>query len=111
MPKVMNMYNGLFHQYINEWSKPDLYIILDLTWDDFVKRIFDRGRESEIANYDANKDYFKALHSNYVDLMIAQCVIYDIPYRVFDTSALNADDVYALVSTRVDEFIAEKGLV
>ena len=101
-PKVWNMYNGLFHQYANDWRKPDLYIILDLSWDEFKRRIFARGRESEIKNYYANEDYFKSLISDYVELLKAQCVIYKIPYVVVNTDNMNEDEVFDKVKTIVD---------
>lgn len=103
MPKVWNMYNGLFHQYMSDWVKPDLYVILDISWDEFVKRIFARGRDSEIDNYYANEEYFKMLISDYVDLMKAQCVIYNIPYVVIDTNGLSEDEVFTLSTNMIKE--------
>lgn len=101
-PKVWNMYNGLFHQYVNDWRKPDLYVILDLSWDEFKRRIFARGRESEIKNYYANEDYFKSLISDYVELLKAQCVIYKIPYVVVNTDNMNEDEVFDKVKEIID---------
>lgn len=92
-PKVMNMYNGLFHQYINDWKKPDLYIILDLSWDEFRQRIFTRGRQSEIDNFNENEDYFKNLIEDYTKLLIAQCTIHDINFCVINTNNKTQDEV------------------
>jgi len=41
----LNMYNGLFHQYMNNVKHPDLYIILDVDWASFMERIKKRGRK------------------------------------------------------------------
>lgn len=103
MPKVWNMYNGLFHQYMNDWTKPDLYVILDLSWEEFTKRIFARGRKSEIDNYHANEEYFKMLMSDYVDLMKAQCTIFNVPYVIIDTNYKNSDEVFEIALQTVKE--------
>ncbi len=94
MPTIMNMYNGVFHAYMNQIKKPNLYIILDIDWENFEKRIMERGRDQEIENFDKNKSYFKDLMSNYVTKVAAQCAVYDIPYVVIDTSGLSEDEVF-----------------
>jgi deoxyadenosine/deoxycytidine kinase len=85
-PEVLNMYNGLFHQYMNDIEHPDLYIILDMDWGTFKQRVMKRGREQEIENFGRNEDYFKYLMDDYVRKLVAQCEIYDIAYIVLDTS-------------------------
>jgi deoxyadenosine/deoxycytidine kinase len=92
-PEVLNMYNGLFHQYMNSIEHPDLYIILDMDWDTFKERIMKRGREQEIENFGQNEDYFKFLMDDYVRKLVAQCEIYDIRYIVLDTSGRSQEDV------------------
>lgn len=92
-PEVMNMYNGIFMAYMNQITKPDLYIILDITFDEFLNRLKERGRESETDNLDANLSYFRDLHSDYTERLAAQCVIYGIPYIILETSGLTEDQV------------------
>jgi deoxyadenosine/deoxycytidine kinase len=92
-PEVLNMYNGLYHQYMNSIDHPDLYIILDMNWSTFKKRIMKRGREQEIENFGRNEQYFKDLHETYVDKLISQCIIYDIPFYVLDTDDMDEDTV------------------
>jgi deoxyadenosine/deoxycytidine kinase len=92
-PEVLNMYNGLFHQYMNSIEHPDLYIILDMDWDTFRERIMKRGREQEIENFGRNEDYFKFLMDDYTRKLVAQCEIYDIHYIVLDTSGRTEDEV------------------
>ena len=38
-PEILNMYNAVFHAYMNTHRKPDLYIILDMNWGTFEERI------------------------------------------------------------------------
>lgn len=92
-PDVMNMYNTLFHTYMSKLKKPDLYIILDVTLDDFITRIKARGRASEIDNFDANYDYFVRLHKNYMKKLKGQCDVYGINYRIIDTKGKSESDV------------------
>ena len=93
MPEVSNMYNGLFAAYMNGIKKPDLYIILNISYDEFKKRLMKRGRKSEIDNFDANEEYFKNLLDTYVSKLMAQCTIYDIPYHVINVDYRDEDDV------------------
>ncbi len=94
MPTIMNMYNGVFHAYMNQVKKPDIYLILDVDWKNFEQRIMDRGREQEIENFDKNKAYFKELMSDYTTKVAAQCAVYDIPYVVINTNGLTEDEVF-----------------
>lgn len=102
-PKVLNMYNGLFHQYMNDVSHPDLYIILDVDWKSFEDRIMKRGRQQEIDNFENNKEYFNALIKNYVRKLVAQCDIYEIPYVVINTNNLTEKKVLEISSKHVDK--------
>ena len=106
-PEVLNMYNGLFHQYMNSIKHPDLYIILDMDWDTFKQRIMIRGREQEIENFGQNEDYFKFLMDDYVRKLVAQCEIYDIRYIVLDTSGRTQEDV-ARASEEIIKIYIEK---
>lgn len=92
-PEVLNMYNGLFHQYMNSIEHPDLYIILDMDWDTFKERVMKRGRPQEIENFGQNEDYFKFLMDDYVRKLVAQCEIYDIRYIVLDTSGRTQEEI------------------
>lgn len=94
MPTIMNMYNGVFHAYMNQVKKPDLYIILDVDWSNFEKRVMERGREQEIENFAKNTQYFKELIGDYTTKVVAQCAVYDIPYVVINTNGLSEDQVF-----------------
>ena len=94
MPTIMNMYNGVFHAYMNQVKKPDLYIVLDVGWEHFKKRVMERGREQEIENFAKNEAYFKDLISDYTTKVVAQCSVYDIPYVVINTNGMTEDEVF-----------------
>ena len=96
-PEVLNMYNGLFHQYMNNITQPAHYILLDVDWDSFKERIMKRGRPSEKDNFEKNKGYFKHLLDNYIKKLVAQCHIYDIPYTIINTSASVKQEVLIIV--------------
>lgn len=103
-PEVLNMYNGLFHAYMNSTFKPDLYIILDMDWENFVQRIMKRSRPEELDNFDSNAEYFKGLMEKYTDLLEAQCKIYDINYVVVDTNGLSNDEVFEKAKDIIEEY-------
>lgn len=93
MPTIMNMYNGVFHSYMNQIKHPDVYIILDVNWDQFKDRVLKRGREQEIENFELNQSYFQALISDYTQKIVSQCSVYGIPYHVIDTNNKSEEDV------------------
>ena len=94
MPTIMNMYNGVFHAYMNQIKKPDLYLILDVDWENFKDRVMTRGRGQEIENFDKNKDYFYNLMKDYTTKIAAQCAVYEIPYVIINTNCLTEDEVF-----------------
>jgi len=94
MPTIMNMYNGVFHAYMNQVKQPDLYIILDVDWDHFKERVLNRGRKQEIENFELNKDYFYNLLKDYTKKVQAQCAVYNIPYEIINTNGMTEDEVF-----------------
>lgn len=92
-PEVLNMYNALFHQYMTTITQPDFYIILDMDWDTFKERIMKRGRPEEVENFAKNESYFKYLMDDYVQKLRAQCIVYNIPHIVLDTTEADENDV------------------
>jgi deoxyadenosine/deoxycytidine kinase len=104
-PEIMNMYNGVFHAYMNQIHKPELYIILDVDWKHFKERIFNRQRSQEVDNFEKNSTYFASLLNNYVQRMRAQCVIFNIPYIVVNTNDLTEDEVFDLVMKKIKPII------
>lgn len=107
-PEVLNMYNGLFHAYMNTVVHPDFYIILDMDWESFKERIMKRGRVQEIENFGQNENYFKYLMDGYVRKLKAQCDIYNIPSIVIDTSGMSEEDVFDAAAQIIDISIDKK---
>jgi deoxyadenosine/deoxycytidine kinase len=102
-PEVLNMYNGLFHAYMNSIKLPQLYIILDVNFDQFKDRIMTRGRQQEIDNFPQNEQYFKNLLSNYVEMLKAQCTIFNVPYVVIDTNQKDTEAIFSEVKYHIDK--------
>lgn len=94
MPTIMNMYNGVFHSYMNQIKHPDIYIILDVDWNNFETRVMSRGRLQEIENFESNKIYFQSLLKDYTNKIMSQCSVYGIPYHIIDTNNKTEDQVF-----------------
>jgi deoxyadenosine/deoxycytidine kinase len=105
MPTIMNMYNGVFHSYMNQIKKPNLYIILDVDWENFESRVMLRGREQEIENFAKNKNYFQSLLKDYTTKIVAQCSVYEIPYVVLDTNEKTEDEVFTMALREIKKII------
>ncbi|MFA5560587.1 MAG: deoxynucleoside kinase [Acholeplasmataceae bacterium] len=105
MPTIMNMYNGVFHAYMNQIKKPDLYIILDVDWQNFENRVLTRGRDQEIDNFDSNREYFSSLLKDYVKKISAQCAVYDIKYVIINTSNKTEDQVFEEARLAIDSHL------
>ncbi len=71
---------------INKVGLPQLYVILKIDWDTFKKRIFQRGRKSEIDNFSINEKYFQKLNSVYVPYLEKTCIKYGIPYIILEAN-------------------------
>ncbi len=80
---------------MNQIKHPDVYIILDVNWQEFEDRVMKRGREQEIENFELNKAYFQALISDYTHKIVSQCSVYGIPYKVIDTNQKTEEEVLA----------------
>ena len=107
-PEIMTMYNGIFHNYMGQINKPDLYIILEVDWKHFKERIFNRQRSQEVDNFENNTAYFSSLLNNYVQRMRAQCVIFDIPYVVINTNDLTEEEVFETVMKKLKPILKKQ---
>ncbi len=65
-----------------------------MSWETFLKRIFERGRQVEIDNFYANEEYFKTLYNLYKDLFIKQAEKFNLEYKIIETDNLNEDEVF-----------------
>lgn len=103
--ELLNIYEGLFSQYVKNVHKPDLYIILEIDWNTFKERINQRGRQQEIDNFDNNTEYFKRLLSTYVSKLVEQCEKQDITYYVLNTSQLSEEETLKKSLDIVDRYL------
>lgn len=103
--ELLNIYEGLFSQYVKNVHKPDLYIILEIDWNTFKERINQRGRQQEIDNFDNNTEYFKRLLSTYVSKLVEQCKKQDITYFVLNTSQLSEEETLKKSLDIVDKYL------
>lgn len=89
-PSVFEYYERLWREKVNELvynvGTPKLYVILDIEWDLFVKRLYERSRDIEINNFEKNKLYFQLLNQSYSQYLKNICDAYRIPYLVVDAS-------------------------
>lgn len=98
-PDVLEVYNNTFDEYMKKTRSPDLYVILDLTWDEFIKRIFKRNRLAEIENFEINTNYFKKLIASYTDKLIKQCEKFNVPYIVIPATITNPEKIKIIKKT------------
>ena len=80
MPTIMNMYNGVFHSYMNQIKHPDVYIILDVNWQEFEDQL-----ELSIPIWNEQKPRyvqinFKAEKFDHVTIAERNGFIYDASY-------------------------------
>jgi deoxyadenosine/deoxycytidine kinase len=108
-PEILNMYNGLYHAYMNSINLPELYIILGVSFDNFKQRVMERGRKEEIDNFEKNETYFKDLLTNYGELLRAQCVIYNIPYIIINTNGKTTQEIADEAIKRIDHVKNTRG--
>jgi len=90
--ELLELYNGIFNNYVEHVRKPDFYIIIQIDWETFKQRIMQRGRQQEIDNFEANKDYFRKLNTTYISKLTALCDKFDIPYSILDTVGLSEQE-------------------
>lgn len=87
-------YDALFEHLITKDETPDLAIYLDMSWDSFKKRLFERGRKVEIDNFYTNETYFKNLFKLYKSLFEKQAKKYNLKYVVINTDELTENEVF-----------------
>ena len=92
--KYLEAYDALFSKLISKEELPDFAIYLDITFDTFKKRIFERGRESEINNWNENLDYFKELHENYLTIFKEIAAKFGMKYIIIDTNNKTEKEVF-----------------
>lgn len=103
----LNGYDALFEHLITDDETPDLAIFLDMSWDTFKKRLFERGRKVETENFDKNEPYFRELYDSYKALFLKQAKKYKFPYEIVETDNLTEDEVYEKAVEIIDKHMAK----
>ena len=91
--KYLQGYDALFQHLIRKTELPDFAIYLDISFDTFKKRIFERGRDSEVNNFEQNKAYFEELYANYFKIFKEIAGRFGLKYYVIDTNNLTEKEV------------------
>ncbi|WP_330463591.1 deoxynucleoside kinase [Metamycoplasma gateae] len=102
-PKYLEAYDALFTKLITKEEMPDLVIFLDINFETFKKRIFERGRASEVENWDINYEYFKNLHQNYYKIFKELADNFQLNFRTINTNELTEEQVFETVLKIIDE--------
>ncbi|MBN0919468.1 deoxynucleoside kinase [[Mycoplasma] gypis] len=102
--RYLEAYDALFEHLITEHELPDLAIFLDINFETFKKRIFQRGRKSEIDNWEKNIDYFKILHESYLATFEELAKKYNLKYEVIDTNNLTEQEVLAKAKEIIEKY-------
>lgn len=76
-----------------KYGFPKLYVFLKVDYDNFEKRLFNRGREVEISNFSKNKSYFKKLLDTYNEKFENVLKMWGINYITVDTTKLSEKEV------------------
>ncbi|AKF40975.1 deoxyguanosine kinase [Mycoplasmopsis canis UF31] len=101
-------YDALFEHLITKEETPDLAIYLDMSYETFEKRLFERGRAVEIDNYQLNKSYFETLYNLYKELFEKQAKKYNLNYVIINTDNLNEEQVFKKAKEIIDTFDRNK---
>ncbi|QCZ36803.1 deoxynucleoside kinase [Mycoplasma nasistruthionis] len=106
--KTMKAYDALFNELITPSELPEFAIFLDVSYENFKNRLFKRGRDVEIENYEKNETYFKELYDVYKDTYIKVVEKYKINYAILDTNDLTEDQVLEEAVKLIEAYKASK---
>ncbi|QJR44045.1 deoxynucleoside kinase [Mycoplasma miroungirhinis] len=101
--KYLEAYDALFQKLITNEELPDLAIFLDINFETFKKRIFKRGRETEVDNWDKNVEYFKTLHKHYYEFFLELVTKFKLNHIVIDANDLNEKELSEKVIEIIDQ--------
>ncbi|UUD36464.1 deoxynucleoside kinase [Mycoplasmopsis citelli] len=106
--KSFNAYKALFNELVSNEELPEFTIFLDISFENFQKRLFKRGREVEISNYEANKEYFYELYQAYKKTFLDIVKKYKINYVVIDTNNKTEKEVFEEAIKAIDQYKKER---
>ncbi|VEU75429.1 Deoxyguanosine kinase [Mycoplasmopsis maculosa] len=103
--KYFEAFEALFNEIIEYDDIPDIAYFLDIDWFNFKKRIFKRGREVEIKNFQENETYFQDLLNCYKSEFILLMKKYNINYKIINTNNLTDFEVFEIVKNDIKNTI------
>lgn len=106
--KAFNAYKALFNELVSNEELPEFTLFLDVSFENFQKRLFKRGRAVEIDNYEKNKEYFYELYQVYKKTFLEIVKRYKINYVVIDTNNKSEKDVFEEAVAAIDLYKKSK---
>ncbi|WP_036464948.1 deoxynucleoside kinase [Mycoplasmopsis sturni] len=103
-PKHYRAYSKAVNALITKESLPDLVIYLDLSFDSFRQRIFNRGRKSEVESFNANLEYWQFLYSKYKESFLKLSEQHHLNYQIIQTDNLDENQVFAKAKEIIEKF-------
>lgn len=108
--KYLKAFDALFEKIVDLSTSPDFAIYLDMNWETFKKRIFERARQVEMDNWEIQKDYFKRLHELYKDVYIKVVERFNIPYTIINVDNLTEQEVLQKAIEIIEKFDFSKSM-
>ncbi|WP_036431688.1 deoxynucleoside kinase [Mycoplasmopsis cricetuli] len=106
--KSFNAYKALFTELVSNENLPEFTIFLDVSFENFQKRLFNRGRSVEIENYEKNKQYFEQLYKIYKQTFVKVAKKYKIEYVIVDTNNKTEEQVFQEVKHIIEKYKLNK---
>lgn len=107
-PEAFEVYQAATSKLISKDALPDYAIFLDLSFESFKERIFERNRKSEIESWDSNEEYWKRLHGLYKVTFERLCKEYNVKYFIVNTDGLKKEQTFEKVLNLIKAEIINK---
>lgn len=107
-PKYLKAFSVLFDKIYDTSLNPDLAIYIKIDWETFKNRIFERGREVEIQNFYQNEEYFRRLHSVYLEQFEQLVKKHNIPFITINSNNKNDKQVLEEAIEYINEYYPTK---
>lgn len=82
-------------------GRPKLYILLTMNWNTFKERLFQRGREVEVINFNENEEFFKKHIEEYEEHMTEVFKMFDINYVKIPTDNVFPEQISRIALEKI----------
>ncbi|WP_406614490.1 deoxynucleoside kinase [Mycoplasma corogypsi] len=103
--KIKKAYDSFFNCMVTKDNLPEYAIFLDVSFENFKERLFNRGRQVEIDSFDKNKKYFKNLLAIYKETFIKVAEKFGVKYQIIDTNGKSELEVFHEAKMHIDNFM------